>query len=414
MKEVAVQTVSDPTVGPQVFAKTPLPEYEFPQILYKAHTVLWLQCAIFLLAYFSLSRSDENSELNKKSGVLGAILTFVFISAVHLPNSNYLFRPHPVIWRMLQGLSYVYLALLIFMLFQNLEDARKLLKILDPNLGVPLPEKEYAKNCEIFTPEHPDSYFANVKGNLFDMYILAHSLGWWIKMLIVRDVKLCLFLSVFFEFLEISLRHQLPNFWECWWDSLILDVIVCNGGGIFMGWLTCRMFEVKQYYWGVGDDPRSQSGKFSALSRSAEQLTPYSWSSYKWEIFSSSKNFVTTIWYIAFVYFVDLSYFYLKFLLWIPPSHWIFFIRIFFWAFFAIASTREYYEYVSSGFKIRLGAHCWMAHLLVSTEWFIVLKHSEGLFSIETPLWIQYSWTLIAAFLIGTALCLLYKDLTKK
>lgn len=298
MKEVGVQTISDPTVGPQVFAKTPLPEYEFPQILYKAHTVICLQVGILLLAYISLSRDDENSESNKKYGVLIAIMFFVFISAVHLPDSNYLFRPHPVIWRVLQGLSYVYLSILVFILFQNIEDIRKILKILDPSLGVPLPEKEYAEHCEVFTPDHHESYFANVKGNLFDMYIIAHSFGWWIKMLIVRDVKLCVFLSVFFEFLEISLRHQLPNFWECWWDSLILDVVVCNGAGIYFGWLTCRMFQVKQYYWGVGDDSRSQSGKFNALSRSAEQLTPYSWSSYKWEIFSSSKNFVTTVWYV--------------------------------------------------------------------------------------------------------------------
>ena len=414
MKDVAVQTVSDFAVGPQTLSKTPLPEYEFPQILYKAHTVLWLQALVLFLTYVTYTRNDEDTNSNLKYGLLASILTFVFISAVHLPNSLYLFRPHPVFWRVLQGISYVYLTLLIFVLFQNLNDTRLMIKVLDPELGKPLPEKEYAKNCEVWTPDHPHSLFANVAGNLFDFYVIAHTFGWWLKMLIVRDVKLCLFLSALFEFMEISLQHQLANFAECWWDSMVLDVIVCNGGGIFLGWLTCRAFEVKEYYWGMGDDPRSRSGKFSALTRSAEQLTPYSWYTYKWEMFKSSRNFVTTLWYIAFVNLVDLGYFYMKYILWIPPSHWIVVSRVVFWGVFAIASTREYYEYVSSGFKIRLGSHCWTAHMILAAEWLIIFKNSEGLFSSQSPLWISYAWSLIAAFLIGTALCLFYKDLSKK
>jgi Phosphatidyl serine synthase. len=64
--------------------------------------------------------------------------------------------------------------------------------------------------------------------------------------------------------MEISLRHQLPNFWECWWDSFVLDVLICNGGGIFLGWLTCRAFEMKQYYWGMGKDSRTENERFSS------------------------------------------------------------------------------------------------------------------------------------------------------
>jgi phosphatidylserine synthase 2 len=414
MKEVAVQTVSDTSVSPQVLSKTPLPEYEFPQILYKAHTVLWLQALVVFLSYFTYTRTDDDTGKNLKLGILFAIFTFVFISAVHLPNSVYLSRPHPVFWRMLQGLSYVYLTLLVFVLFQNVNDTRGMLKLIDNDLGKPLPEREYAKDCEVFTPDHPESYFFHLKQNIFDFYVIAHSIGWWLKMLIVRDVKLCLFLSALFEFLEISLQHQLPNFKECWWDSLILDFIICNGGGIFLGWLTCRAFEVKEYYWGMGDDNRSRNEKFNALTRSAEQLTPYSWYTYKWEMFTSSKNFVTTVWYITFVNLVDLGYFYLKFLLWIPPNHWIIVSRVGFWAIFAIASTREYYEYVSSGFKIRLGAHCWTAHVMIAVEWMIVFKNSEGLFSAQAPLWLSFIWSLVAAFLVGTGLCLFYKDLSKK
>jgi phosphatidylserine synthase 2 len=369
---------------------------------------------MLVLCYVSFSHDSSSSDSNFRFGMLAALSLFIFVSAVHLPDSAFLSRPHPVFWRMLLGLALAYLVLLTFLLFQSLDDARQLLRWLDPKLGKPLPDKMYADHCEIYTPEHPSSSFAYVKDCFLDVYVLAHAIGWWLKMIIIRDVKLCTFLSVFFEFLEISLKHQLPNFTECWWDSVVMDVILCNQGGILLGWVTCRMFEMREYYWGIGDDASTQAGRFSALSRSAKQLTPYSWSVYKWEVFTSSKNFVTTIWYVAFVNLVDLSNFYLKFVLWIPANHWILLYRLLFWAIFAVACTREYYEYVQSGFKLRLGVHCWIAHLLLLVEWLIVITNSAGMFNDPMPLWLQYTWTLIAGFLISAGMCLFYKDLAKK
>lgn len=39
-------------------------------------------------------------------------------------------------------------------------------------------------------------------------------------MMIIRDVKMCWICSVVFEILEVTFRHWLPNFWECWWDHV--------------------------------------------------------------------------------------------------------------------------------------------------------------------------------------------------
>ncbi len=35
--------------------------------------------------------------------------------------------------------------------------------------------------------------------------------------------------------MELTFQHMLPNFNECWWDSWILDVAVCNFIGIYTG-----------------------------------------------------------------------------------------------------------------------------------------------------------------------------------
>jgi hypothetical protein len=38
---------------------------------------------------------------------------------------------------------------LVFLLFQDLESARNMMVLLDPSLGVPLPEKSYGEDCSL-------------------------------------------------------------------------------------------------------------------------------------------------------------------------------------------------------------------------------------------------------------------------
>ena len=57
-------------------------------------------------------------------------------------------RPHPAFWRVVLGVNLLYELALVFLLFQDLDTARQMMKYIDPNLGVPLPEKNYAENCE--------------------------------------------------------------------------------------------------------------------------------------------------------------------------------------------------------------------------------------------------------------------------
>jgi phosphatidylserine synthase 2 len=126
--------------------------------------------------------------------------------------------------------------------------ARDMVHAIFPDVGRPLPEKDYAADCRLYTPENPVSSFNNFREAFWDAHTLAHLLGWWVKMLILRDWKLCFFLSVFFEWIEITFRYHLKNFWECWWDHLILDIFGCNLCGIILGYYTCKMFEFKKYY----------------------------------------------------------------------------------------------------------------------------------------------------------------------
>ena len=49
--------------------------------------------------------------------------------------------------------------------------------------------------------------------------------------------------------LQMAFAHLLPNFAECWWDALVLDVLVCNGLGIWLGMVICRKMEMRNYAW---------------------------------------------------------------------------------------------------------------------------------------------------------------------
>ena len=61
-----------------------------------------------------------------------------------------------------------------------MDDARRFLKLYDPELGVPLPERTYAEDCRIYTPDHPEGPFAIFMDKM-DMFVAAHLLGWYIK-----------------------------------------------------------------------------------------------------------------------------------------------------------------------------------------------------------------------------------------
>lgn len=73
------------------------------------------------------------------------------------------------------------------------------LKFFYPELGKQLPERSYAADCRVYTPEHPTSRFGNIQDTLYDEFVLAHTIGYIAKALVFRDAKLCWMISIGFE-----------------------------------------------------------------------------------------------------------------------------------------------------------------------------------------------------------------------
>ena len=78
-------------------------------------------------------RDESNVQLNISSGLTCVIFFFLIISVLAFPNGPFT-RPHPAIWRMVFGLSVLYLISLIFILFQNYETVKSIFLWIDPGL----------------------------------------------------------------------------------------------------------------------------------------------------------------------------------------------------------------------------------------------------------------------------------------
>lgn len=401
------------------------------------------------------------------SGILTAIIVFVIICGFQLTD-GVLTRPHRIIWRMIKGSSILYLCFLTFLAFQDINDIRWALGIIDNRIGMPLPEVNYADDCSL----------AQLSKSV-DVFVACHFIGWFVKALIIRDFWLCWFLQIFFEWMEISLRHILPNFWECWWDHLILDVFGCNAFGIWLGMLVVDKLNMKNYTWRVhsqswkavaaaaespvresNNDPigpsplrldttspsfntktdlnvnksiieRFQDGFYvfinpptprpkvdptlisdhvEGASTAPPVATTLWWTTYEWPgLFSSFESFLLLSMLCITTNVLDLNLFFIKAALWIPTNHWINGVRTFWFAAAAAATTREVYEYVSDRSRTRLGSQAFLGFGCVYMETLFAFRIRSGLPpAFPCPLFVKISWAIILVVWISCAVFLFY------
>ncbi|KAJ1559184.1 hypothetical protein HK405_011678 [Cladochytrium tenue] len=151
---------------------------------YTPRTISILVVLLACVLYAALFVAGDDVVANTKMGIAAA---FVFILVTGLLE----FKDGPFI--------------------RDKHTMRELLKYVDSSLGVPLPEKSYAEDCSITYKTVWDQ---------MDVFVLAHTFGWYAKALVLRDYWFCWILSIMFEVMEYSLEHQLPNFAECWWDHV--------------------------------------------------------------------------------------------------------------------------------------------------------------------------------------------------
>ncbi|XP_047630782.1 phosphatidylserine synthase 2 isoform X1 [Phacochoerus africanus] len=381
---------------------------------WRAHTLTVLFILTCVLGYVTLlEETPQDTAYNTKRGIVASILVFLCFGVTQAKDGPFS-RPHPAYWRFWLCVSVVYELFLIFILFQTVHDGRQFLKYVDPRLGVPLPERDYGGNCLIYDADNKTDPFHNVWDKL-DGFVPAHFIGWYLKTLMIRDWWMCSIVSVMFEFLEYSLEHQLPNFSECWWDHWIMDVLVCNGLGIYCGMKTLEWLSLKTYKWqGLWNIP-TYKGK---MKRIAFQFTPYSWVRFEWKPASSLRRWLAVCGIILVVrpglgraarwapgspapplcpqfLLAELNTFYLKFVLWMPPEHYLVLLRLVFFVNVGGVAMREIYDFMDDPKPHKkLGQQAWLVAAITATELLIVVKYDPHTLTLSLPFYISQCWTL--------------------
>ncbi|KAJ7274063.1 phosphatidyl serine synthase-domain-containing protein [Mycena rebaudengoi] len=359
------------------------------EFFYKPITLTALTTLLILLAYTATTQDVlEEGRDKRRVGVYAAIAAFLAFSMLQFRDGPFI-RPHPAFWRMVLGVNLLYELALVFLLFQDLGSARSMMLYLDPKLGVPLPEKGYADDCAL-TPK--------TLWNALDVFCVAHTLGWFGKAMILRDYWFCWILSIAFELAEYSLQHQLPNFNECWWDHWILDVLVCNWIGTYVGMKTCQYFEVKPYEWrGL----RQTRGLRSKARRVISQFSPHDFTAFKWGPASSFTHFISVVLLLAVFLAAELNPFYLKSLLWMEPDHPIVILRLAFIFLCALPAVRELFQYINDPRRaVRMGQHVWLLLATVLTEILVIVKWSKGQFPEPLPTKVKWGWGIALVLLV--------------
>ncbi|CAI5444444.1 unnamed protein product [Caenorhabditis angaria] len=370
--------------------------------LYKPHSVTVLVAiAAFLVYKAAWQGSVNSSEQNYFDGFIGAVALFLIIGALTFPNGPFI-RPHPIIWRLIFGLSVAYVILLQFALFQSHEDLKKMLTWLDPvGLGQQkLREKNYAVGCWNLT-------WANFQENI-DYFAFAHFTGWVMKTLLLRHWILCWYISIIWEITEIMFMNMLPNFAECWWDSLILDVLICNGLGIYVGMKLSQFLQMRQYHWESIRNIKSRKGK---MKRFALQFTPASWNTLDWWSTFYNKGMsnslrrtgLLTI-FVAVWMIAELNTFFIKHIFAIDTQHPVVFWRIILIAVIAAPSIRQFYVFMTDPLTKRVGMQAWIFVLISILEVAICVKSGHAVFS-KMEMWSIAVWFFL--MIIGTVFCIL-------
>eukprot|EP00050_Salpingoeca_kvevrii_P014226 m.33995 g.33995 ORF g.33995 m.33995 type:complete len:253 (-) comp5638_c0_seq3:877-1635(-) len=192
--------------------RTDLYDEEPRQVALLFGTLCWL-------LYFIMTR-DNDAPFNINPSLVAVAVVFLMYCILQV-RDGLVFRPHPAVWRVIHGMGVIYVLLLVALSVQDLETARFWVRSTvgetRDDLYTAPPEP---LNCTISAE--------SVWTQLTSLWFKAHVFGWTAKMILLRNFTLCMVWSILFEFLEISLQFIIPEFQECWWDSIFLDALGAN------------------------------------------------------------------------------------------------------------------------------------------------------------------------------------------
>lgn len=330
-----------------------------------------------ILGFFAASNSGDNIGLEKsvRTVCLGVVVLIVFYCMLQ-SKDGLMIRPHPMLWRAIHGLALTYAILLAVILILPVEQGISFVHdALLPDIAggsIHVLKKQQTATLQRLDPLECRISFPNIMRQVTSIWFIAHGLGWWGKMCLLRDWSMCLTYSVAFEVTELSLVWLIPEFEECWWDSLFMDMLGANMIGLYLGTVTLKWLACRRYEWEPHDKNKPLLHHFSAFLK---KFTPFSWSDYVWPSDPKCWILSSMAWIGALL--LEVNSFLILHALVIRPSHWFNVARLCLLGAQGAQSVPEWYEYVRGNTE-RIGHNTWLMFLIATLELMIGFKYGRG------------------------------------
>lgn len=276
----------------------------------------------------------------------------------------------------------IYMSFIIFMLHMRPDYGRWVLGYLDETLNKSVTKEmhTYDDNCEF--------YWQNIWDGM-DHYYIVHLIDWFLASLVIRDAYILHFWQLLDEVVELSVQHILPHFRECWWDHILLDILMSNIPAITFGLWFMNKVGIRGYDW------LGREGKNSIS---------------EWEVFNCHKRFGALCYQQGLLLVHFLTGFFLNNAFLIRPKHFFPVARLILWfAFGAVAHRESYIDVETWNTPNRKnhpveGRFRWLSTAVLVTELIVTWKYREGTGNINevpTPFYIWAPWAFVAMSAIG-------------
>ena len=342
------------------------------RFLYEPHRICAAGAFLFILLYFTPSTPGFK--------FLYVLLISIVVLAMFLQDGP-LIRPHPFFWRLI--LAFVIILIIVFITLCTVDRSviiKGMMLITPGKAGNITADRDYSQSCVIYDRSTPQDPFHNVKPVVFDVFVLAHFFGWIMQALILRNMTLCWTISILFEVCERCLKHWFPNFNECWWDSVILDVLVCNGLGIFIGMKLVNYLAFRTWDKRLIEDVESKD----KIRRMLNQFTPRSYRIYEWKPLQSPRRYFIYFFIIVSLLLLEVNLFGLKMVIPMTPKNPVVISLMIIHLVVGMPAVLEYYMY-AIGVRESIGYFGSACIMLLIAELCLILKCGDGYFDNPTP-----------------------------
>lgn len=159
---------------------------------------------------------------------------------------------YPLVKKSLLCLSSLYLVLILSLMFLQQSD------IID---GLQYMDRSIASRDDSRVIHNLDCNLSlgNILSHI-DTFMPGHVAGWTLKSMHLRHCGLAWTSGVVWEITEAFLSYSLPQFSECWWDSLLFDAVLCNTIGIAIGMMMLESLKLHKYNWAIVVNAKCSNG----------------------------------------------------------------------------------------------------------------------------------------------------------